>query len=114
MAWRFKPSKYKNAAPKAAKSEEWIKDVSVETYQINGSPITCSAKFMAFNVDAGGTISVLPLDYKGRVPKLHPHIFAHADVVTAMGFSPFDDGLLATGSHDSLHSLDDPDVKAAK
>jgi hypothetical protein len=32
-------------------------------------------------------------------------IYAHADFVTDFKFSPFDDGLLATGSNDTLVCL---------
>ena len=57
---------------------------------------------MAFNWDAvGSKVAVLPLDTKGRQNKdAVPLIFAHTDFVTDIQFSPFDDGLLATGSQD--------------
>ena len=57
---------------------------------------------MAFNWDAvGAKVAVLPLDTKGRQNKdAVPQIFAHTDFVTDIQFSPFDDGLLATGSQD--------------
>ena len=57
---------------------------------------------MAFNWDAvGAKVAVLPLDTKGRQNKdAVPLIFAHTDFVTDIQFSPFDDGLLATGSQD--------------
>ena len=57
---------------------------------------------MAFNWDAvGAKVAVLPLDTKGRQNKdAVPLIFAHTDFVTDLQFSPFDDGLLATGSQD--------------
>lgn len=34
-----------------------------------------------------------------------PLLHAHADTVTDIGFSPFHDGLLATGSQDCLVSV---------
>ncbi len=44
---------------------------------------------------------MLPLSTKGRVNKAAiPLLHAHSDVVTDLCFSPFDDGLLATGSQD--------------
>ena len=57
---------------------------------------------MAFNWDVqGSNLAVLPLDCKGRKNKANvPLIFAHSDFVTDFQFSPFDDGLLATGSQD--------------
>lgn len=57
MAWRFKASKYKNAAPIVPKPEACIRDISVGSYQTYGNNITASAAFMAFNVDHNGTLS---------------------------------------------------------
>lgn len=55
MAWRFKASKYKNAAPVVPKPEACIRDISVGSYQTYGNNIAASAAFMAFNVDHNGT-----------------------------------------------------------
>ena len=57
---------------------------------------------MAFNWDARGQrLAVLPLNAKGRQTKENvPVIHAHTELVTDFQFSPFDDGLLATGSQD--------------
>nr|XP_023013175.1 coronin-7 isoform X1 [Leptinotarsa decemlineata] len=103
MAWRFKASKYKNAAPIVPKPENYVRDICVGSYQTYGNNITASAKFMAFNWDhAGSSLAVLPLDDSGRKSKLMPLLHAHSDTVTDMDFSPFHDGLLATGSQDCL------------
>ena len=71
-------------------------------FRSHGNFISASAAFMAFNWDAvGAKVAVLPLDTKGRQNKdAVPLIFAHTDFVTDLQFSPFDDGLLATGSQD--------------
>lgn len=102
MAWRFKASKYKNAAPFGPKPMDVIRDLSLGSYRSHGNFISASAAFMAFNWDAvGSKVAVLPLDTKGRQNKdAVPLIFAHTDFVTDIQFSPFDDGLLATGSQD--------------
>ncbi|KAL0102978.1 hypothetical protein PUN28_018348 [Cardiocondyla obscurior] len=106
MAWRFKASKYKNAAPIVPKPEACIRDISVGSYQTYGNNITASAAFMAFNVDHNGSsLAVLPLEDCGRKSKTMPLLHAHADTVTDMDFSPFHDGLLATGSQDCLVKL---------
>ncbi|XP_050498139.1 coronin-7 isoform X1 [Diabrotica virgifera virgifera] len=103
MAWRFKASKYKNAAPIVPKPENYVRDISVGSYQTYGNNIAASAKFMAFNWDhAGSSLAVLPLDDYGRKGKLMPLLHAHSDTVTDISFSPFHDGLLATGSQDCL------------
>lgn len=54
MSWRFKASKYKNAAPKLPKPDEWVRDLNIGSYQVNGQVIKASASFMAFNADVAG------------------------------------------------------------
>ena len=73
----------------------------------HGNFICASAAYMAFNWDIhGSNLAVLPVDTKGRQNKSDvPLIYAHGDFVTDLDFSPFDDGLLATGSQDSTVSL---------
>ncbi|KAK0092269.1 hypothetical protein PV326_001804 [Microctonus aethiopoides] len=106
MAWRFKASKYKNATPIVPKPEACIRDICVGSYQTYGNNIAASAAFMAFNVDHNGSsLAVLPLEDCGRKSKTMPLLHAHADTVTDMDFSPFHDGLLATGSQDCLVKL---------
>lgn len=103
MAWRFKASKYKNAAPIVPKPEQCIRDICVGSYQTYGNNITASAAFMAFNWDhTGSSLAVLPLDDCGRKSKIMPLLHAHSDTVTDMDFSPFNDSLLATCSQDCL------------
>lgn len=53
----------------------------------------------------GSSLAVLPLEDCGRKSKTMPLLHAHADTVTDMDFSPFHDGLLATGSQDCLVSI---------
>ena len=48
----------------------------------------------------GGSVAVLPVNEHGRHDRGTPLLAAHADAVTDMAFSPFDDSLLATGSAD--------------
>lgn len=101
MAWRFKASKYKNAAPIVPKPENYVRDICVGSYQTYGNNIAASAKFMAFNWEhAGSSLAVLPLNDSGRKTKLMPLLHAHSDTVTDLDFSPFHDGLLVTGSQD--------------
>lgn len=105
MAWRFKASKYKNAAPIVPKPEACIRDICVGSYQTYGNNICASAAFMAFNWEhVGSSMAVLPLDDCGRKSKTMPLLHAHSDTITDMEFSPFHDGLLLTGSQDSLVS----------
>ncbi|XP_014248589.1 coronin-7 isoform X2 [Cimex lectularius] len=103
MAWRFKASKFKNAAPIVPKPEACVRDICVGSYQTYGNNIAASAAFMAFNVDhIGSSLAVLPIDDCGRKSKIMPLLHAHSDTVTDMDFSNFHDGLLATGSQDCL------------
>ena len=127
MSWRFKASKYKNAAPKVPKPDEWVRELNVGSYQVNGQLVKASASFAAFNADVAGKVFhlsffqsivnyqflcltgsnlyIIPLGDTGRKPKDLPLLHAHSDLVTDLDFSPFDDGLLATGSQDSLVKL---------
>lgn len=78
---------------------------SVGSYQTYGNNIAASAAFMAFNWEhAGSSLAVLPLDDCGRKSKNMPLLHGHTDTVTDLHFSPFHDGLLATGSQDCLVS----------
>lgn len=56
MSWRFKASKYKNAAPKIPKPDEWLRDLNIGSYQVTGQLIKASASFMAFNADVAGEL----------------------------------------------------------
>lgn len=76
---------------------------SVGSYQTYGNNIAASAAFMAFNWEhAGSSLAVLPLNDFGRKSKNMPLLHGHTDTVTDLHFSPFHDGLLATGSQDCL------------
>ncbi|CAL1541238.1 unnamed protein product [Lymnaea stagnalis] len=108
MAWRFKVSKYKNAAPKFPKKEELIQDIPVhDVTQSCGNHIKASSVYIAFNIDSagGGNLGYLPLSASGRQGNTLPIIQAHGDFVTDFDFSPFDDYLLATGSQDNKVNL---------
>lgn len=108
MAWRFKASKYKNAAPIVPKAEACVREICVGSYQTYGNNIAASAAFMAFNWEhSGSSVAVLPLDDCGRKSKTMPLLHGHTDTVTDLKFSPFHDGLLATASQDCLVSLQD-------
>lgn len=103
MAWRFKASKYKNAAPIVPKPEACIRDICVGSYQTFGNNIAASGAFMAFNWEhTGSSLAVLPIDDCGRKSKTMPLLHGHTDTVTDLEFSPFHDGLLATASQDCL------------
>ncbi|CAL4071093.1 unnamed protein product, partial [Meganyctiphanes norvegica] len=103
MAWRFKASKYKNTAPIVPKKEDWITDIKVGSPQSCGNHIKASAAFVAFNVEnrGGGSLACLPLGFKGRMEVSMPLIHGHSDLITDFDFSPFDDGMLVTGSTDA-------------
>ena len=58
MAWRFKVSKYKNAAPLLPKKEAWVSDIKVGAPQSCGNHIKASAAFVAFNVENRGKKSL--------------------------------------------------------
>lgn len=102
--YRFKSSKYKNATPKVPKKGEgWVSDLSVGAPQSFGNHVKASALYKAFSVDnrAGGSLGILPLNESGKKSKNLPLLHAHSDFVTDFDFCPYDDGLLATCSHDA-------------
>ncbi|XP_052795520.1 coronin-7-like [Mya arenaria] len=102
MAWRFKVSKYKNAAPKFPKREELIQDLPHATLmQTCGNHIAASCLYIAFDTGGGGSVGILPLDTAGRVGHDLPLLKAHADYITDLQFSPFHDDVLSTCSADS-------------
>ena len=71
MAWRFKASKYKNAAPLDPKLDSHIRNLSIGSYQSCGNYIAASAAFIAFNWDSlGSSLAVLPLSTTGRPDSL--------------------------------------------
>lgn len=69
MAWRFKASKYKNAAPIVPKPESCVRDIFVGSYQTYGNNIAASAAFMAFNVDHNGKYILNKLPIQPNVAK---------------------------------------------
>uniref|UniRef100_UPI003AAE8195 coronin-7-like isoform X2 n=1 Tax=Centroberyx gerrardi TaxID=166262 RepID=UPI003AAE8195 len=104
---RFKTSKFKNTTPKIAKKDGWISNVRAGSFSCQGNHIKASSKLVAFNTEqAGGGMlglsSVKPgSDGKWTVTQIP----CHADVVTDLDFSPFDDNLLATCSADETMKL---------
>ncbi|XP_078683818.1 coronin-7-like [Branchiostoma floridae x Branchiostoma belcheri] len=107
MAFRFKASKYKNAAAKVPKKDGWITDISVSRgLSSQGNHIKANCHHIAYNHDSPGgtTLGILPLNSVGRQDRSTPMLHAHADFVTDFDFSPFDvfteSSLLVTGSQD--------------
>uniref|UniRef100_A0A667Z2I9 Coronin n=1 Tax=Myripristis murdjan TaxID=586833 RepID=A0A667Z2I9_9TELE len=91
----------------SAKLAGWINNVRAGSFSCQGNHIKVSSKLVAFNTEqAGGGMlglsSVKPgSDGKWTVTQ----ISCHADVVTDLDFSPFDDRLLATCSADETMKL---------
>ena len=98
--------------PIVPKLENQVRDLSIGSFMSHGNFIAASAAYMAFNWDIhGSNLAILPIGIKGRQNKGKvPLIYAHSDFVTDFAFSPFDDGLLATGSQDSTVSRSRPIV----
>lgn len=106
--YRFKVSKYKNVAPKMPKKEQTITEIPLGRIMNScGNFVTVSAKHIAFNVESGvgGCAGILPINTVGRRNHKVPTIYAHSEFLTDMAFSPFDDDLLATCSHDGTIKL---------
>ncbi|KAI7803316.1 coronin-7 [Triplophysa rosa] len=99
---RFKTSKYKNTTPKIPKKDGWIANVRGGSLTSQGNHLKSSCSLVAFNTDqAGGGIVGLSSVNPGPDGKWTvTQIPCHADQVTDLDFSPFDDYLLATCSAD--------------
>ena len=89
MSWRFKASKYKNAAPVEAKKELHIKELSIGSYSTGhnervghvkywncvsaGNYIDASAAYIACNWDTlGSSLAVFPI---GGYPSIDGKVF---------------------------------------
>ncbi|XP_053370623.1 coronin-7-like isoform X3 [Clarias gariepinus] len=99
---RFKTSKYKNTTPKIPKKDEWIPNVRGSSLNSQGNQIKSSCSLLAFNTDqaGGGKVGLCSLDPGPEGKWTVTYIPCHADQVTDLDFSPFDDNLLATCSAD--------------
>ncbi|XP_030645865.1 coronin-7 isoform X1 [Chanos chanos] len=104
---RFKTSKYKNTTPKVPKKDGWIPNVRGGSFTSQGNHIKSSCTLVAFNTEqAGGGIVGLCAVAPGSDGKWTvTNIPCHADQVTDMDFSPFDDHVLATCSADETVKL---------
>ncbi|KAL1278806.1 hypothetical protein QQF64_025479 [Cirrhinus molitorella] len=111
---RFKTSKYKNTTPKIPKKDGWISNVRGGSFSSQGNHIKSSCSLVAFNTDqaGGGMVGLSSLNAASDGKWTVTQISCHADLVTDLDFSPFDDYLLATCSADEtvkLWRLCDPD-----
>ncbi|XP_041823554.1 coronin-7-like isoform X1 [Melanotaenia boesemani] len=104
---RFKTSKYKNTTPKVSKKDEWISNVRAGTFSCQGNHIKASSKLVAFNTEhaGGGMVGLTSVKPGSNGQWTVTQIPCHADLVTDMDFSPFDDSLLATCSGDGTVKL---------
>ncbi|MCJ8739482.1 hypothetical protein PDJAM_G00047780, partial [Pangasius djambal] len=99
---RFRTSKFKNTTPKIWKKDEWISNVRGSSLNSQGNQIKSSCSLVAFNTDqaGGGKVGLCSLDPGPDGKWTVTQIPCHADQVTDLDFSPFDDYLLATCSAD--------------
>lgn len=104
---RFKTSKYKNTTPKIAKKDGWISNVRAGSFTSQGNHIKCSPRLVAFNTEqaGGGMLGLTSVEPGSDGAWTVTQIPCHADLVTDLDFSPFDDGLLATCSADETVKL---------
>ncbi|KTF72270.1 hypothetical protein cypCar_00042394 [Cyprinus carpio] len=117
---RFKTSKYKNSTPKIPKKDMpvleqyccvsvqgWIASVRGGSFSSQGKHITSSCSLVAFNTDqaGGGMVGLTSVNPASDGKWTVTQISCHADLVTDLDFSPFDDYLLATCSADETVKL---------
>ncbi|XP_077069852.1 coronin-7 [Siphateles boraxobius] len=111
---RFKTSKYKNTTPKIPKKDGWISNVRGGSFSSQGNHIKSSCGLVAFNTDqaGGGMVGLSSVNAGSDGKWTVTQISCHADLVTDLDFSPFDEYLLATCSADEtvkLWRVCDPD-----
>ncbi|XP_016410576.1 coronin-7-like, partial [Sinocyclocheilus rhinocerous] len=104
---RFKTSKYKNTTPKIPKKDGWIANVRGGSFSSQGKHIKSSCSLVAFNTDqaGGGMVGLSSVNAASDGKWIVTQISCHADLVTDLDFSPFDDYLLATCSTDETVKL---------
>ncbi|XP_042577294.1 coronin-7 [Cyprinus carpio] len=104
---RFKTSKYKNTTPKIPKKDGWIANVRGGSFSSQGKHMKSSCSLVAFNTDqaGGGMVGLSSVNAASDGKWIVTQISCHADLVTDLDFSPFDDYLLATCSADETVKL---------
>ncbi|KAL2101710.1 hypothetical protein ACEWY4_003471 [Coilia grayii] len=104
---RFKTSKFKNTTPNISKRDGWISGVRAGSNGFQGNLIKASCDFVAFNTEQGGGgmvgVATVEAAADGKWPVTY--MACHADQVTDLDFSPFDNDLLATCSADESVKL---------
>uniref|UniRef100_A0A8C2KTT5 Coronin n=1 Tax=Cyprinus carpio TaxID=7962 RepID=A0A8C2KTT5_CYPCA len=84
----------------------WIASVRGGSFSSQGKHITSSCSLVAFNTDqAGGMVGLTSVNPASDGKWTVTQISCHADLVTDLDFSPFDDYLLATCSADETVKL---------
>uniref|UniRef100_A0A8C1LEA2 Coronin n=1 Tax=Cyprinus carpio TaxID=7962 RepID=A0A8C1LEA2_CYPCA len=84
----------------------WIASVRGGSFSSQGKHITSSCSLVAFNTDqAGGMVGLTSVNAASDGKWTVTQISCHADLVTDLDFSPFDDYLLATCSADETVKL---------
>uniref|UniRef100_A0A673WFH8 Coronin n=1 Tax=Salmo trutta TaxID=8032 RepID=A0A673WFH8_SALTR len=104
---RFKTSKFKNTTPKIAKKDGWISNVRAGSFTSQGNHIKSSTRLVAFNTDqaGGGMLGLTSVEPGSDGRWTVTVIPCHADLITDLDFSPFNDNLLATCSADETVKL---------
>lgn len=99
MAFKSQASKYRHVSGKVLKKELWYPDLRINTSASDVTMVEASTKFIAVNWSSpAATLGVLPLEQVGK-RKGDPFVIsAHSGQLADFKFSPFDDGLLATGA----------------
>uniref|UniRef100_A0A673AKZ5 Coronin n=1 Tax=Sphaeramia orbicularis TaxID=375764 RepID=A0A673AKZ5_9TELE len=95
---------------------EWINNVRGGSFSCQGNHIQASSKLVAFNTEqaGGGMVGLTSVKPGSDGQWTVTQISCHSDLVTDMGFSPFDESLLATCSGDEtvkLWRLSDPELE---
>lgn len=99
MAFKAQASKYRHVTGKIVKKELWYPDLRINASASDVTMVEGSTKYIAVNWSSPtATLGILPVEQVGK-RKGDPFLInAHSGQLADFKFSPFDDGLLATGS----------------
>ncbi|KAJ2470498.1 Coronin-like protein crn1, partial [Coemansia sp. RSA 2320] len=102
MASIVRASKYRHVYGTGSKREECYENLRVSINAWDTNYVAANPKYLAVNWNAGGggAFCVVAHEHVGKLRGDYPLFSAHAGAVLDTAFSPFDDGVIASGAED--------------
>ena len=105
MSVRFRASKYRHSVGTVYKKENWYPDLRPSTSSSDAQCIAASNTNLAYVLENGTSISVLPQVSFGKRVGETGKIHAHSAQIYDIQYSPHNDNLLATSGDDCTVKL---------